>query len=51
MHTLAHDGASTTAALANRTGLAPERLEDAVASLLSDGSVVRRNGRLVIAEN
>ena len=50
MRTLAHHGASTTAALAHHTGLAPERLEDAVASLLSDGSVVRRGGRLVIAD-
>jgi hypothetical protein len=48
MRALARDGAMTTEALVSRTGLEPGKLEAAVTSLLSDGSVVRCGEALVI---
>ena len=50
MRTLARDGAMTTEALVSSTGLDPAKLDAAVTSLMSDGSVVRRGDELVIDE-
>lgn len=51
MRALAHDGALTSAALAALSGLDQARIDGAITSLLSDGSVERRGEKIAIAES